>query len=88
MDRILNWLRSRSNGVTSTQSSWTPASDESRRNSRTDQIRVLQANISRLQQERLKLSNAEVRSGNEQMTRVERELETTQRDLAKIQGRI
>jgi hypothetical protein len=49
---------------------------------------VLQANISRLQQERLKLSNAEVRSGNEQMTRVERELETTQRDLAKIQGRI
>ena len=88
MDRIQNWLRSRSQGGQSTQSARTSTSDEGRLNSRADQIRALQANISRLQQERLELSNAEVKAVNEQMTRVERELEMTQRELAKFQGRI
>jgi len=49
----------------------------------------LQADISRLQQERLELSNAGGdQTRNEGMARIERELDIAQQELGKLQGRI
>jgi len=86
MDRLRDWLRHR---TPTSSSAHTATTDEGRRRARADHISRLQADISRLQQERLELSNeGGDQARNEGMARIERELGTAQQELAKLQGRI
>jgi len=91
MDKFRDWLKHRAPWASSSQTSQPPGSDEGKRMARADQIRKLQADVSRLQQERLALSNAggdQAGAGDGQMAKLELELNQAQQELAKLQGRI
>jgi len=96
MDRFRAWISRFSSGSASANTVKTQDTNKTRRESRADLVVELQANISRLQQEILALSNAESSppdggagdGSNPQMAALERQLEKAQRELAKYQGRV
>lgn len=95
MDRIRDWLRRRSSQPASSPAAGTSGSDLGTRTARADHIIALRAEVSRLQQERLALSNAGKgqpsatgTDSHRQMATIERGLDRAQRELAKLQGRI
>lgn len=95
MERIRDWLR-RLTGQTRSNAARPQRSDGAARQTRADRIVALQADVSRLQQEILALSNAAVGgpggaargASSAQMAQLEQRLEATQEELAKYQGRI
>ena len=91
MDKFRDWLKHRSPWASSSQASQPSGSDEGKRMARADHIRKLQADISRLQQERFSAQQCRRRSsrnGRRSMVKLELELNQAQQELAELQGRI
>jgi predicted nucleic acid-binding Zn-ribbon protein len=94
MEKLREWLRG---GIpmpgSSKPAGKRPDTQESR-DSRADRIRNLQAEVSRLQQQRLELSNTagtvpdSTEAISREMESSERALETAQQELSKLQARI
>ena len=95
MDTIRDWLKRRTTRPTSPPPTHTSQTDLGTRTNRAEHIRDLNATVSRLQQERLTLSNASTEKVGSaspgidpRMAALERELDAAQRELGTIQGRI
>lgn len=92
MDKIRTLLHRLSPRPPSADKSERQAPDRDLRGSRATHVSAMQANVSRIQQEILELSNAVEVDGAGvspgRMADLERELNTAQRELARIQGRV
>jgi hypothetical protein len=94
MEKLREWLGRILPGQRSPEPARKPMDTQESRDSRADRVRKLQAEVSRLQQRRLELSNtpgsaqdANVDTVHE-MEAIERALDTAQIELNKLQARI
>jgi chromosome segregation ATPase len=94
MENLREWLGRMLPGRRASEPARKPMDSQESRDTRADRVRKLQAEVSRLQQRRLELSNSagSAQDANvdavHEMESIERALDTAQTELSKLQARI